>query len=66
MSENQDKVQKLVGAFGTWYEDQAWLAKGKMAKKLWPYEKLFSPIRVNRLTIKNRLVMNSPDNNRLA
>ena len=57
MSENQDKVQKLVGTFGTWYEDRAWLAKGKMTKELWPYEKLFSPIRVNRLTIKNRLVM---------
>jgi len=57
MSENQDKVQKLVGSFGTWYEDRAWLAKGAMTKGLWPYEKMFSPIRVNRLTIKNRLVM---------
>jgi 2-enoate reductase len=50
-------VKGLVGRFGTWYEDPAWLARGRMAKELWPYDSLFSPIRVNRLTIKNRLVM---------
>jgi 2-enoate reductase len=57
MSENQEKIKALVGRFGTWYEDPAALAKGRMTKELWPYQKLFSPIRVNRLTIKNRIVM---------
>jgi len=57
LSENQKKIGELVGRFGTWYEDSGWLAKGRMTKELWPYESLFSPIRVNRLTIKNRLVM---------
>lgn len=57
MSENQEKVASLVGRFGTWYEDPAWLSQGRMRAELWPYEKLFSPIRVNRLSIKNRIVM---------
>jgi 2-enoate reductase len=57
MSDNQERVRKLTEKFGTWYEDPAWLAKGRMTRELWPYEKMFSPIRVNRVTIKNRLVM---------
>ena len=57
MSENQERVGALVSTFGTWYEDKAKLAQGRMTKELWPYDRIFSPIRVNRLTIKNRLVM---------
>jgi 2-enoate reductase len=57
MSENQERVRALVGGFGTWYGETDRLESGRMTKKLYPYDKLFSPIRVNRLTIKNRLVM---------
>jgi len=57
MSDKQERVRKLTSTFGTWYEDRAWLEKGHMTKKLWPYDTMFSPIRVNRLTLKNRLVM---------
>ena len=57
MSDKQERVRKLTSTFGTWYEDSSWLEKGRMTKKLWPYDTMFSPIRVNRLTLKNRLVM---------
>ena len=57
MSDNQQRIRDLTGRFGTWYEDPAWLAKGRMTKELYPYDRMFSPIRVNKLSIKNRLVM---------
>jgi 2-enoate reductase len=57
MSDKQERVRKLTSTFGTWYEDSSWLEKGRMTKKLWPYDTMFSPISVNRLTLKNRLVM---------
>lgn len=48
-------VQKLVDSYADWWD------KGfdtpKMTDELYPYEKLFSPIQVNKVTIKNRLVM---------
>lgn len=28
-----------------------------MTKRLYPYESLFSPTKINRMTVKNRLVM---------
>ena len=53
-------VQKLVGSYGNWVqsetENQAG-GTGHMSKRLYPYHSMFSPIRINNLTIKNRLVM---------
>jgi 2-enoate reductase len=57
MADNQERLRKVVGEFGTWYEDGDRLMKGRMTQELWPYDRLFSPIRVNRITIRNRLVM---------
>jgi len=57
MSSNQKRIRMLIGRFRTWYEEKAWLEKARMTKRLSPYDSMFSPIRVNRLTIKNRLVM---------
>lgn len=49
------KLLELTENFGDWWK------KGydtpKMTKELYPYTKLFSPIRVNNLEIKNRVVM---------
>ena len=49
------KLLELTENFGDWWK------KGydtpKMTKELYPYTKLFSPIRVNNLVIKNRVVM---------
>lgn len=54
-------VQQLIDGYGNWVcaPDNLNRAGGSatMTKDLYPYEKLFSPIRVNSLTLKNRLVM---------
>ncbi|MBF9018159.1 MULTISPECIES: FAD-dependent oxidoreductase [unclassified Oceanispirochaeta] len=54
---NQERIKKLVDGFGTWYEDEKLLESGKMSSALHPYTSMFSPIQINRLKIKNRLVM---------
>ena len=48
-------IQELNDRFGNWWEHG--FASPGMTSALYPYDKMFSPIRVNRLTIKNRLVM---------
>jgi 2-enoate reductase len=56
----------MIRGFGTWYEDQAVLESGRMTKNLHPYTSIFSPIRVNSITIKNRLVMGPMGNISMA
>lgn len=51
------KIQELVDGYGDWFKDEKRLRCGQMTKKLYPYDAMFSPIRINRLTVKNRLVM---------
>ena len=52
-------VQQLVDSYGNWVadKDKCAAAIGRMTKDLYPYHALFSPIRINRLTVKNRIVM---------
>lgn len=50
-------IQELVDSYEDWFLPGKWPYKGEMTKKLWPYTKLFSPIKVNKMTIKNRIVM---------
>ena len=53
-------IQKLVNSYGDWFKDGCKNKAGnaaRMTKELYPYTSTFSPIRVNRLTIKNRVVM---------
>lgn len=54
------RVQELVDSFGNWVQKNSEnLAGGtaRMTKELYPYDTLFSPIRINSITIKNRIVM---------
>lgn len=54
MENKEELLQNLEESFGNWF------LKGetpKMTNKLYPYKEMFSPIKVNKLTIKNRLVM---------
>lgn len=32
-------------------------APARMTQELYPYDRLFSPIKINKLTIKNRIIM---------
>jgi len=53
-------VQELSDSFGSWFLPDCRNPAGgaaKMTQNLYPYDSIFSPIRVNRLTIKNRVVM---------
>ena len=53
-------IQELVDSYGSWVknetENQAG-STGRMTQELYPYDRMFSPIRVNSITLKNRIVM---------
>ncbi len=53
-------IEDLVETYTDWdksdYENHA-LGTGRFTDELYPYEKMFSPIQVNGVTIKNRTVM---------
>lgn len=53
-------IKELCDHYGDWFvngiENKAGNA-ASMTKDLYPYTSIFSPIRVNKLTIKNRIVM---------
>ncbi len=63
-------VQKLCDSYGNWFlkddfENNAG-GTGRMTQDLYPYDKLFSPIQINRTTIKNRVVMAPMGNCQMA
>lgn len=49
------EIQKLTEDFGDWFNKGYEIPE--MTNKLYPYKNLFSPITINNVTIKNRLVM---------
>jgi 2-enoate reductase len=57
----ENKAQKVIGelveSFGGWFLDEKRLANGRMTDKLFPYHQLFSPIQVNSVKIRNRIIM---------
>lgn len=56
----EPKLKELVDSFNEWSGQPAgeWYGQeAAMTNELYPYDSLFSPIKVNRLTIKNRIVM---------
>jgi 2-enoate reductase len=58
---NRDElVQKLVDGYGSWVQTDCENHEGgtaRFTKNLYPYDTLFSPIKINKLTIRNRTVM---------
>jgi 2-enoate reductase len=62
----QQLIAELVEHYGTWFEDEEALQAGRMTDHLYPYEHLFSPIQVNDVKIKNRLVMGPMGNVSMA
>ena len=63
-------IQKLVDSYGNWFTEDGFENRqggtGRMTQELYPYTSLFSPIRINRLTIKNRVVMAPMGNCQMA
>lgn len=62
----EDFLKQLVNKFGDWFKDEEIFASGRMTRNLYPYTHLFSPILINRLTVKNRLVMGPMGNISMA
>ncbi|MBQ7602923.1 MAG: FAD-dependent oxidoreductase [Clostridia bacterium] len=54
----------LESQYGNWW--QHGFASPKMTAKLYPYNTLFSPIKINNITIKNRIVMGPMGNINMA
>lgn len=54
------QIQRLVDGYGSWVQQEGENKAGScafMTKNLYPYSAVFSPIQVNRMMIKNRVVM---------
>ena len=51
------KIQELVDSYADWFQKDGSVEAGKMTQTLHPYDTMFSPITINRMTVKNRLVM---------
>ena len=65
-------VQKWVDRYGEWFNENnkennnekngevsfsSLLKQARMTKKMYPYKSLFSPLQINKITVKNRIVM---------
>ncbi|WP_461204837.1 oxidoreductase [Clostridium sp. DL1XJH146] len=67
MEKNYQRVlEDLENYYGDWFKDEEVLEKGKMTANNYPYNEMFSPITINRLKVKNRLVMAPMGNVQMA
>ncbi len=48
---------RFTDDYGDWFLRDERLAQGRMTATLHPFERLFSPVAINAVTIKNRIVM---------
>ena len=62
-------VQQLIDSYGNWFETNPGNRAGgaaRMTQELYPYDHIFSPIQINKLKVKNRLVMAPMGNCQMA
>jgi len=50
-------IEEVLRDGGDWFYNEEKVKQGRMTQNLYPYEQLFSPITINGITIKNRVVM---------
>ena len=50
-------VRHLLDQYPHWFEETGRMDLAQMSNRNYPYSMLFSPIQINRLTLKNRIVM---------
>ncbi len=55
--DNARMVERLTEEYGSWFLRDERLAQGRLSGRLHPFEQLFSPIPINGVTLKNRIVM---------
>ena len=63
---HEGMLTELVRGFGDWFRDEQALARAAMTRELYPYTALFSPIVVNSVKLKNRIVMGPMGNINMA
>ncbi|HKK95295.1 MAG TPA: FAD-dependent oxidoreductase [Anaerovoracaceae bacterium] len=51
------KVKEWIDGYSDWFLEEGALEDGQMTSNLYPYDKMFSPIKINKTTVKNRIVM---------
>jgi len=59
-------VKELLDQYPHWFDEPERMKLAQMTSKNHPYTRLFSPIQVNRLTLKNRIVMGPLGNLNMA
>lgn len=64
--DDQSLIAQLLEKHGHWFEDQPVRATGRMTAELYPYEQLFSPLQLNGVQVKNRIVMGPMGNFSMA
>lgn len=65
-ADGQSLIARLVARYYRWFEDEGVLREARMTSDLHPYRRLFSPIQVNGVRIKNRIVMGPMGNVSMA
>lgn len=67
MEEGKDSlIEKIIRYCGDWFSDYERVNWGKMTNNLYPYKRLFEPIQINSIRIKNRIVMGPMGNINMA
>lgn len=67
MKDNYEKqIEELIKSTGDWFFDGKLIEEGKMTNNLYPYHKLFEPIYINKMKVKNRIVMGPMGNISMA
>jgi 2-enoate reductase len=64
--DSRRRIAGLVEEFGSWFLSDERLARGHMSASLYPFEHLFSPIQINGVRVKNRIVMGPMGNISMA
>jgi 2-enoate reductase len=63
---NETFLSKLLDELPDWFENDDQFQKARMTQKLFPYTHLFSPLQINGVRVKNRIVMGPMGNISMA
>ena len=55
--DSEQTVRRLTEDYGSWFLHEDRLEQGRLSGGLFPFERLFSPVQINGITLKNRMVM---------
>jgi len=59
-------LKELLSSFPDWFKNEEEYSEARLEKKYYPYTQLFSPIQINGIKVKNRIVMGPMGNISMA